>query len=188
MGRAKKSFAKLDGGSQVTLTFTGPNQQLTTVVSVNVPLGNNAGDYSWKIRGTNWPAGVTDPKATINATISPPTIDTTVKPVITNLLPANGSIFVYDPATGPISFQISFDATVAANGTPISGLGASIGVTQPLTPIAGLVKSGVGTLAASGVVTSPNITDAGPHTIVVSATNSADTTEATTQINIHTTP
>lgn len=178
--------------SKSSLTFSAANESQQLVVAVNVPAGKYAGNYTWKIRGTNWPAGVNDAKATINATIkAAPTVDTTL-PVITNLLPVNGTNYVYNPpTTGPISFPISFDATVAAGGSLISAISAKIdgnpfnGATLfngvPLNPLA---TTGVNTLAASGIVQSPAITDVGPHSIVVSATNNVGTVYATTMINI----
>lgn len=167
-----------------TITFTGPGQTATTVISVNVPLGSYAGDYGWNVKGINWPAGVTDSGATINATVLPPLVTSNTSPVVSIGQPADGQVFVYAPASGPISFPITFGATVAAGGQPINFLRASFdGVPLAITDIVGY-----GTLEASGRAQSPSITDGGVHTIEVLAQNNAGTGTKTIHINVYAPP
>jgi hypothetical protein len=184
--------------SPATLTFTAPGQQLNTIISVNVPQPAVSGSYGYLIKET-WPAGlgIVDNGATINLTVLPPVISTLIKPAITSLLPANGSFFTYDPpTTGPITFPISYVATVATGGSVINGMAADIdgrpfnGTTPYVNgvPLPVLQVVGQGTLLATGSVQSPSITEGGPHTITVTAQNSDGTATATTTINVRTPP
>lgn len=169
------------------LTFTSANQILTTVITVNVPVGSFAGDYSWKIRPTGWPTSLnvqTDPGATINATVAPVVINSSIKPTIALGTPLNGTTFTYQPTAVPpvpVSFPIQFTADVATGGGFITTVGASVAgapVTVSATP------AGLGTLQVSGTATSPNITSAGIYTVQVFAQNMAGTSYATADINV----
>lgn len=173
--------------SPSTVTFSGPGAKVQVTVSVNVPTPVVSGNYYWNVYGTNWPsANVTDLGGTINANVLPPITNPTVKPTIVSLLPANGSSFIYYALT-PVQVPISFTATSVskvAGGATIESLSAKFDTTPLILATTGLSTTNPdGTFSASGSVT-PAITDAGQHTITVSATNAAGTTTATTQINI----
>lgn len=164
-----------------TLTFTGPNQELTTTVSVNVPLGDFAGNYAWRLTPSGWPSNlnIVDIGATVNARVSAPQSTDTTTPAITLLSPVNGTEYTYLPATGqPVNVPVNFAATVGTGGQPISGMQAFInGLSVPVTP------SGLGTLSATATGTVP-LTIPGPYTIRATATNQNGTSEAGADITV----
>lgn len=170
--------------SPSSLTFTAPSQQVTTVITVNVPLGNYAGDYAWLIKPSGWPASLnvtTDPGATINATVAPAVTNSGIKPTVVITSPISGSLYTYVAQTGiPVVFEIGFTAMVAAGGTFIDSVSVKIAGPSlfdlPALPVTYSV-GGVGTLSATGSVMSPGLTEPGIYTITAIATNKAGVSE-----------
>lgn len=155
--------------STTSLTFTGPSERRSLVISVNVPVGAAAGDFAYKIQPTGWPVtanGITDNGATINAVVAPPQTTDTSPPTVVLLTPADGSQFTYFPASGvPVSIPVSFSATVGTGGDPITRLSARLnGVEFPTT------ATGLNTLSATGTGTL-TLTAAGNYTVDVLAAN-----------------
>jgi hypothetical protein len=168
--------------SPASLTFTGPNQQLTTTVAMNVPLGNFAGSYAYQILPAGWPvvgAGITDNGATVNAVVSPPNSTDTSPPAIALLSPANGTVYTYQPATGvPVTVPVSFAASVGTNGQPIDGMQAFIN-SNPVT----LSTAGVLTSSASATG-SVQLTAPGSYTVDVMASNTNGTSSTTSTVSV----
>jgi hypothetical protein len=175
-----------------TVTFTKPNERVTFAVTVNVPLvGGTAGDYKWLIKPVSWPAELnvqTDTGSTINAKVTLPLINPTVKPTVSITSPAQDAEFLYNPATGPVTFPIRLSASVATGGGVIDRLEASVGemLVSPMTfsPVK------LGTLDATGVGTSPPLLP-GSYTITALASNIAGTGYAmpvTVRVILDTTP
>jgi hypothetical protein len=175
------SFIK---ATPASVTFTGPGQTATTILSVEVPLGSYAGDYGWNVKCLNWPVSVSDIGATINATVLPPLVSATASPVVAIARPQDGQVFLCTTATGPISFPIDFAAAVAPGGQPINFLRASFdGAPLSITDVVGY-----GTSEASGKALRPAIADGGVHTIEVLAQNNSGTGVKTIKVNVHTPP
>ena len=199
-----------------TLTFTAPSQTFSTIVSVKIDPTQagtaTVGDYGYVINTAGFPASVvvTDPVtggpvgSTINLTVQPAPPSPT-PPTISNILPLNGTNFTYDPAVGaPISFPISFNADVinGLSSDGITALSATIdgypfdgaasfpdSASSTLQILQNLQRTGLATLHARGTVQSPNITDGGPHVIVLTAKNNGTNGDTkTTTINVHTPP
>ena len=169
-----------------SVTFQNSNSTARVTIYVNVPTPVVTGNYYWNVRGTNWPSTWSDIGATINAVVLPPIANPTVPPTIVNLLPTSGTSYTYTAPTAvqiPISFTAT-SATAAAGGGPIQALTAKFDSTVLTLATTGLGATSLGNFSASGNVTH-SVTDVGPHTITVSATNVAGTTTATTQINIY---
>lgn len=157
-----------------TLTFTAPSQTLTTTVSVNVPIGQYAGNYAYRIKPSGWPASisVTDEGATVNALVSPPTATDDTPPSVLLQIPVNGTIYTYYPATGqPVSVPVVFEGTVGTGGQPITSLQAFVN-NEPLS----ISTTGIGTLDATGTG-SLSLTTPGVYHVRVTATNQTGTSE-----------
>ena len=196
-----------------TLTFTGPTQSLTTIISVKIDPTQSrtavTGDYGYVINTLGWPAsvgGVTDPVtggpvgSTINLTVNPAP-PAPIPPTITNLLPVSGSNYIYDPQGGTVQtpFTISFDANAINGATTdkITSLSANLdgfkfdGIQTYSSgeTMNALQSAGLQTISASATVVSPTIIGPGPHTITVAAYSaSTPSVTTTTVINIHTPP
>ncbi len=168
--------------SPAILTFTAPNQLQTTVVTVNVPLGNYSGNYGFKILPSGWPQtlnGITDAGATVNAIATPPEVIDNSPPAITLLSPLPGTVYTYRPATGnPVIVPISFEASVGTNGAPIDSMLAFVDETSVSVTTTGL-PSPAATGSATGVLTAPGL-----HTVSVLATNQNGTSRAGADINV----
>ena len=156
------------------LTFTGPNQTLTTTVSVNVPLGQYAGSYAYRLKPSGWPLVgiILDEGATVNALVSPSLNEDSGPPSVVLQIPVDGTIYTYFPVSGqPVTVPIIFDATVGSGGQPITGLNAYLDG----NPVS-VTATGLGTLAATG--TSPlSLTTPGLYNVRVTATNLNGTSE-----------
>ena len=168
--------------SPSTLTFTGPSQTRTTTVAVNVPVGNVAGQYAYKILPSGWPLttnGITDSGATVNAIADPQGSTDSSPPTITLLSPSNGAAYTYSPASGlPVTVPINFAATVGTGGFPIDGMVAFINNTT-----VNVTAVGVPSLSASATG-SAQLTAGGTYTVTVGATNRKGTSWATADINV----
>lgn len=167
--------------SPATLTFTGPNQELTTTVSVNVPVGDFTGSYAWRVMPSGWPTNltITDSGATVNARVSAPQSTDTTTPAIVLLTPANGAEYTYLPATGqPVNVPVNFAATVGTGGQPVSGMQAFING-LPVT----VTSTGLGTLSASATG-SVALTTPGAYTVRATATNQNGTSETSADITV----
>ncbi len=179
------SFISLNPAS---LSFTGPNQVLTTIVTVAVPLGNFAGDYAYRILPSGWPVttnGITDTGATVNATISPPNSTDTSAPAIALLSPTDGMVYTYTPASGlPVTVPVNFSAVVGATGDPINAMVASLDtVPVSLTIPVSLTAAGLLTVSASATG-SVQLTTPGSYTISVVATNRNGTSSASAGFSV----
>jgi len=161
--------------SPSTLAFTGPNQILSVMVIVNVPEGNFAGNYAYRIKHSGWPSGlpVTDEGATVNALVEPAASTDESTPTVVLQTPADGTEYVYYPVTGePVAVPVTFTATVNETGEPINGLLAYInGVPQ-----AGVTTTGIGTHVATGSLELA-LVEPGTYAVRVTASNQHGTSE-----------
>lgn len=150
-----------------TMNVTGPTQSKTVTVTVNVPPGDFAGDYSYLVTTTGWPAGLTVPDAgaTVNARVSPTATTDTSPPSVTLQDPSQGEALTYYPAVGPLEIPVIFEAVVGDNGAAVDSMQARIGS----TPIS-LTMTGLNTLDASATGTA-TVSAPGTYTISVAATN-----------------
>jgi hypothetical protein len=167
--------------SPMVLSVTGPNQNIPVTVTVDVPLGDFAGDYAYLIKTSGWSPALSgvDNGATVNARVSPANSETKTPPAVTLLSPANNSTYTYYPTTStPASVPISFAANVPFDGHAIDTMRAFLGNVQiSVTP------SGLGTFNASATGTLA-ISAAGNYTIRVEATNIDGTSEASADITV----
>ncbi|MBW7896514.1 MAG: PKD domain-containing protein [Opitutaceae bacterium] len=161
--------------SPSTLAFTGPNEVRSVTVTVDVPLGNFAGNYAYRIKHTGWPSGVpvTDEGATVNALVSPAATTDESPPTVILQSPVDGTQYVYYPATGePAKVPVFFEATVNETADPINGLLAYInGVPQ-----AGVTTTGIGTHVATGSLELA-LVEPGTYAVRVTASNQHGTSE-----------
>lgn len=173
--------------SPAALTFTGPNQQLTTTVQIQVPLGNFAGDYAYRILPSGWPTvpgGIIDGGATVNALVSPPASTDTTPPTVTLQNPPDGTVYTYSPASGnPVTVPIDFSASVGSNGSPIGTMLALIHTPSGTDLPVSLTTSALPALSAtaSGSV---QLTAPGNYTVSVAAGNSNGTSYASSNISV----
>lgn len=173
------SYVSLDSAA---LTVTQPSEVKSVSISIAVPVGTQAGAYSWKLTTAGWPlslGAITDSGHTINGVFEAPNTTDTSPPSIILNSPVNGTVYTYYPASGvPVNVPVDFAASVSESGEPISGLAAYInGNPVSFTP------GGLNTLAATGVG-SVNLTAAGNYTINVNATNLHGTSTATSDISV----
>lgn len=153
--------------SPSTMNVTGPNQSKTVTVTVDVPPGDFAGDYSYLVTTTGWPVGLTVPDAgsTVNARVAPTEVVDESPPTVTLQDPSNGANLVYYPAVGPLEIPVIFEAVVGDNGATVDSMQAFIGSTPvPFT------TTGLNTLDAKATGTA-TVTAPGIYTISVGATN-----------------
>ena len=174
--------------SPATLTFTAPNQTLTTTISINVPLGNYAGNYAYQINTAGWPSGVTDGPsglgATINANISPPLV-TGYPPTVTLTSPADDSTYTYNASqASSVTIPIAFTAVVSTGNLPLTQLLATVsGPTGASIPVSSLVTSGIGLLTGSGSA-SFTATASGVYTVTVEAVNAIGLSTASATVTV----
>ncbi len=154
-----------------TMNVTGPTQQKVVTVTVSVPPGNFAGDYSYLVTTTGWPVGLTVPDAgsTVNARVAPTATVDLSPPTVTLQDPSNGANLTYYPAVGPLAIPVIFAAVVGDNGATVDAMQAKIGN----TPIS-LTMTGLNTLDASATGTA-TVSAPGIYTISVAATNNNGT-------------
>lgn len=156
--------------STYSLLFTGPNQRLTIAITVDVPLGDYAGNYAYKIVSSGWPNGVpvSDAGATVNALVSPAaSTGTSSPPTVVLQTPTDGAEYVHYPATGvPVTVPITFTATVGETDDTIDSLAAYINGGQ----LSGLTTTGLNTRAATGSV-DLLLTEPGTYAVRVTARN-----------------
>ncbi len=167
--------------STPTITFTGPNQPVTITVTVDVPLGEFAGNYAYLVKPAGWPSGlvITDEGFTVNALVSPASSTDTSPPAVVLQTPADGTEYTYNPVIGiPVSVPVTFDGSVGANGSPITGMTATIN-NNPVT----LSTIGQNTLNASSTGT-VLLTTPGTYEIKVQATNLNGTSVDTADITV----
>lgn len=166
------SFVSL---SPTSLVFTGPHQTQTITVSLSVPLGTAAGDYSWSISTSGWPAGTIDPFAFINAKVTIPQIPDS--PAVNLTAPIDGATFVYNTGGPPLTIPLAFTATAPAV-SPIISVDADLnGLAVPVSS-SGL---GTGSVSANGVLT---VTSGGLFTVRARATNGVGTSEDTAEFTV----
>jgi hypothetical protein len=164
-----------------SLTFSGPNQSLTTTVAVNVPAGDFAGNYAYKIKPSGWPASlaISDTGATVNALVSPAKATDNTPPAVVLQTPADGNIYTYFVSPGvPVSVPLTFEGTVGTGGNPITGLQAFLNGSPVI-----ISTSGIGTLDATGSATL-SLTLPGLYHIRVAATNQDGTSEDSADITV----
>ncbi len=152
--------------SPATLEFTAPNQTLTTTATMDVPLGSSAGSYAYRIETSGWAPGTIDPWAFLNAKVYPQ--QTGDAPTIALATPADGDVFTYLPAEGPLTVPFRF--TAAAPASPaITSMDAKLdGGSLTFTSVTN--TDGSITSSGSFVITAP-----GAYKITASATNSIGT-------------
>lgn len=161
--------------SPASIVFTGPNQTQELTVSVNVPLGTTAGDYSWSIATSGWPAGTIDPLATINAKVTIPQVPDA--PAVSLTAPIDGATFVYNAGGPPLAIPLAFSATAPAI-SPIISVDADLNGQAVAVSATGL---GTGSVSASGVLT---VTSGGLFTVRARATNGVGTSEDTAEFTV----
>ncbi len=169
-----------------TLTFTGPNHQLATLVTVSVPLGNYAGNYAYKILPDGWPTDrgtITDAGATVNAIALPPGTTDVSPPSITLNSPVAGTVYTYQPATGlPVSVPVGFSATVGSGGQPIDTMLAT--VSGPTGTLSVALTSSPLPSSSATATGSINLTAPGSYTVNVAATNRFGTSFANSTFTV----
>jgi len=150
-----------------TMSVTGPNQTKVVTVTVAVPEGSFAGDYSYLVTTTGWPVGlgVTDEGSTVNARVTPTDVVDLSPPMVTLQDPSNGANLTYYPAVGPLEIPVVFEAVVGDNGATVDSMKAFLGS----APV-GLTVTGLNTLDASATGTA-TVSAPGIYTISVEATN-----------------
>lgn len=161
--------------SPASIVFTAPNQTKAITVSVNVPLGTAAGDYSWSIATSGWPVGTIDPRATINAKVSIP--QAPEAPAVSLTAPLDGTTFVYNAGGPPLVIPLAFSATASAD-SPITAVDADLNGQAVTVSATGL---GSGNVSANGVLT---VTTGGLFTVRARATNGAGTSEDTVEFTV----
>ncbi|HVT72279.1 MAG TPA: hypothetical protein VHD61_04025 [Lacunisphaera sp.] len=168
--------------SPAVLTFTGPNQQAQTTVSISVPLGNFSGDYAYKVTASGWPTNlgtISDAGTTVNARVAPPQSTDTNPPSVTLQSPADGSAYTYVPVSGvPVNVPVSFSATVGTGGSPITDMLALLND----APVS-LTVVGKDTLSGSASASIPLVLP-GNYTLQVLATNQQGTSYVTTHFSV----
>ena len=167
------SFVSL---SPTTLVFTGPNQVQTTTVTVDVPVGTEAGDYIWAITTPGWASGTLDPFAFINAKITIPQV--AFPPSITLTAPLDGSVYTYVAGGPPVSIPLTFTATAPAV-SPIFGIDADVGGSAVALTSTGLPGA---TVTVNGTI---QLSQAGLYTVRARATNNVNTSSDTAEITVN---
>ena len=157
--------------SPATIAVTGPAQSKVVTVTVSVPPGDYAGDYSYLVTTTGWPAdmGVTDAGSTVNARVTPTSTVDLSPPTVTLQDPSNGANLTYYPAVGPLEIPVIFEAVVGDNGATVQSMKAYIG-SAPIS----LAITGQDTLDASAAGTA-TVSAPGIYTISVEGTNNNGT-------------
>jgi hypothetical protein len=181
-GSSAAAAAGLVTLSDSQVVVSQPSQVVTITVFIDVPVGQPAGGYSWKVVTSGWPPAlgtIVDNGGTINGLFSAPGEVDESPPAVTLNSPTNGMVYTYFPTSGsPASVPIDFSAAVGANGQPIQGMSAFIdGV--PIT----LDVTGLGTLAANATAT-VTYTSAGTHTLEVLASNLNGTSAASSTFSV----
>ena len=162
--------------SPSSLTFTGPNQTQSVLVTCNFPLGTQAGNYAYSIQTPGWPAPAQDNYGFINARIFPPRV--TDVPSVTLNSPADGTLYTWIAGGAPVQIDVQFSAQAPA-ASPITSIDAKVGTNSVnLTTISGL---GTGSVSAGGLFST---TTPGIYTVVASATNSQGTSSDSAEITV----
>ncbi|MBA3849603.1 MAG: hypothetical protein C0502_06360 [Opitutus sp.] len=162
--------------SPTSLTFTGPNQSQSVLVTCNFPIGMQAGDYAYAIQTPGWPAPAQDYYGFINARILPPRV--TDVPSVTLNNPLDGAVYTWVVGGTPAQIDVQFSAS-APVASPITSIDAKVGTNSvTLTTISGL---GTGSVTAGGLFST---TTPGIYTVVASATNSEGTSSDSAEIRV----
>ena len=169
--------------SPSTLTFTGPNQTVTTTITLTYPAGNFAGSYAYNISMTDsaWGVTVTPPDlgAQVNATVAPAQVSPPLQPPsVTIQTPANLATYTYVAAPStPVTIPIAIQGVVGSGNPTISALSATINGTA----ISGLVVTGLGSLTANGTYSYVTST---PGTYIISATATNSVASSTANVTV----
>jgi hypothetical protein len=180
--------------SALTSPFTGPNQTRTVVVQVKFDnLTDVPGSYGYQIYADGWPVdtslGLNNFGTTINATVTPPTINWT-KPDVTIAAPVNNSTITLNSLAETVTFNFTASST-GAYASPIDSVTWTLdGSDTPITLTSyngppgdktQTTVSGTGTILipANGAVPA-----AGPHTVTVTAHNKGGDSTATNTFTI----
>lgn len=159
-----------------SLTFTAPNQTLTTTIECDFPAGIEAGEYSFKITTPGWPTGAEDPGAFLNATIYAAP-EPGGPPMVSIENPVDSSSFVYQPLVGPLVIPFSFTGSAPAI-SPISSVDADLdGETLAFQQ----VNNADGSITATGNLT---ITAPGLYSLRARATNEEGTATDTADFTV----
>jgi hypothetical protein len=168
--------------SSSTVAFTGPNQSVSVLVTLTVPAGTLAGNYSWSIHSSGWPAGagsVTDGigglGATVNANILA-AVTPLLAPTATLTEPVSGQVFAITPgntaATVPYALAANtpagsvFASTAAATLALKTSGGAAVAGFAPVFNLVSAAGAATG-ITATGTVNLP----AGTYVLSGTATN-----------------
>jgi hypothetical protein len=165
------------------LTFTGPNQTQVVTVSLNVPAGAVAGNFSYLINTSGWPTGfsIVDLGTTINMTVL--SSGTFPGPTVAISSPLANTTFGRLPGSGPVAVPISIDAGATESATLLSLVATVSGVANdgtiiPSVPLI-LTITGLGSANASSHATYSAVL-AGTYTVTAVSTNSQGQATATT--------
>ncbi len=170
------SFVTLSTYS-LPLPLSGAPQSFS--ISIHVPAGFSAGDYSYQIKTLNLslPTGfsLVDEGTFINMQIRPAAGSNT-PPTIQITNPANQSNFTYTPANGPLLIPFNFSA--GAGNSTILTVDADLNNTS-----VNVTSSGIGTNAATGSGTL-SITSGGLFTLRARASNGTQTSSDSVEFNV----
>jgi hypothetical protein len=169
--------------SSSTVTFTGPNQSVTVLVTLTVPAGTLAGNYSWSIHSSGWPAsagtvtdGIGGLGATVNANILQ-AITPLLAPTAAISEPASGQVFAITPGntTAAVPYAMAantpagsvFASSAAATLTLNTSGGAAVAGFAPVFSLVSVAGAATG-ISSTGTVNLP----AGTYVLSGTATNS----------------
>jgi hypothetical protein len=169
--------------SSSTVTFTGPNQSVSVLVTLTVPAGTLAGSYSWSIHSSGWPTsagtitdGIDGLGATVNANILP-AITPLLAPTATISEPAGGQVFAITPGntTAAVPYAMAgntpagsvFASSAAATLTLKTSGGAAVAGFAPVYSLVSVAGAATG-ISSTGTVNLP----AGTYVLSGTATNS----------------
>lgn len=171
------SFITLSQNS-VTFSGNGFGQVQTVGVSINVPEGDNVGDYAYRIKTGTWPNGllIGDSGTLINMKVTEPGV-VSIPPTVSISSPADQSSYVYTPANGPLLIPFTFTG-VSNDASLIETMDADLNNTAESVTTLGL---GTTSASASGTL---SITSGGLYTLRARASNGADTAEDTVEFTV----
>lgn len=160
------------------IDLTGATRAFT--ISIRVPAGFSAGDYSYQIKTLNvgLPVGynLIDEGTFINMQILPSSSGNS-PPSVTITSPADQQNYTYTPANGPLLIPFTFTAASTGN-TPILTVDADLNSTA-----VAVAATGINTNSAGGSGTL-SITSGGLYTLRARASNGTETASDSVEFNV----
>ncbi len=163
------------------ISFTGPNQQVSVTVTTNIPLGNWAGSFGYKISTSGWATslGVTDGYAFINDTISfPPGLP--ALPVAQILSPVDETTYTYVAGGPALEIPYSFVGSTP-DGSPLLSMNASVNGQDLGIAATGLNVANTNATASGSFF----VSTAGIYTITVNDANTNGIGSSSVQIAVN---